>query len=251
MSTEYIEEYELPTRGYLYVEDDIPAEVSLRSMKAKEEKMLLGSVGRGVFNKVISACVTDPKQLNMGKLILPDKYFLLMKLRILSFGNKYYAEFKCPNCNETPEFEIDLEEDLEVFYLDESFEEPFEVELPVKEDIVGMKFLRDKDMRKIDRRARKIKRRAQSKQDVGNIEYILRLARRLVTINGEEIEPNRRKAYIEDLNTRDTSYIKYYLNNEVRIGYDLEIFEVCPYCGEEVEFDLPMTEEFFRTRFND
>ncbi|MGV9142265.1 MAG: hypothetical protein ACOC1X_04940, partial [Promethearchaeota archaeon] len=153
-----------------------------------------------------------------------------------------------PNCGETSEFKINLDE-LDINYLDENFEEPFEMELPCG-DVIGMRFLRDRDTRKIERRAKKIRKRAKNKQKVGNIEYILRLKRRLVTVNGEEIEPNRKRKYIEDLGTRDTSYIRWYLNNECELGYDLDIFEECPYCFKDLEFTLPITEEFFRTRFD-
>lgn len=251
MSTNYTEEFTLPSKGIIYEDERITEKVVMRAMKAKEEKMLLGSTGESSFDRVIGACIVEPNPFPIGKLILPDKYFLLMKLRIISYGNMYYAEYKCSNssCREKQEFEIDLD-GLDIDYLDEDFEEPFEMELPMCGDVIGMRLLRDKDNKRIQKRARKIKKKARDKAGVGNIEYILRLAERLVTLNGEEIDRNKRKGYIENLLVKDTSYIREYMNNKLKIGYDLRIYDFCQFCGEEVEFTLPLTEEFFRTRFD-
>lgn len=249
MSADYVETYELPSRALLYEDEDMVEEIDLRAMKTKEEKMLLGSTGKNAFDMVLGKCIVKPKNYPIGKLIMPDYHFLVMKLRILSYGSIYHAKYKCqnPSCGETYEYKINLDE-LPVYNLDEDFEEPFKIELPVSGDTVGLRLLRNKDNKKIKKKAKRIKKKTQGR--AGNMEYIYRLAERLVEINDEPVDVNKRKSYIENLHTRDTGYMKNKLG-EIEVGYDLNIFEECPYCGADVEFTLPLNEEFFRSRFED
>lgn len=250
MTTKYIESYELPSGCLLEGYEEIPEDIVLRAMTTKEEKMLLGSTGDSVYDKILGNCIDDPKNLPIGKLILADKHFLMMKLRILSYGSLYHAKIQCDNrnCRETHEYEIDLD-DLLVYKLDENFVEPYEFELPANGDTIGIRLLRDRDSKKIAKRAKQINRKSKNRID-GDISYILRMAKRLVTINGEEVEGNKGRSYIESLIGRDSAYIKNKVES-IEVGYDLTIYEDCPYCGYEVEFTLPMTSEFFRPRFDD
>lgn len=246
MATEYIETYEFPSGCILEGYEDIPLEVTLRAMKTKEEKMLLGSTGNNVFDKILGSCLEEPVNLPLGKLILSDKHFLMMKLRILSYGSDYHVKHKCEWCEKVHEYPISLD-DVPINNLDDDFIEPFEFELPMSKDMIGIKLLRDMDNRKVERRAKQINRKTKGNLD-GDISYILRLVERLVTVNGESIK-NKQK-YVEDLHGRDSAYIQHKLDT-VEVGYDLKMYEECPYCGNDVDFILPMTSEFFRPRFND
>lgn len=247
MVTEYIEEFELPSRCLLYEEEDnIPEVISMRAMTTKEEKMLIGSTGNSAFDKVIGACIVEPKNIPLGKLLIPDKHFLLLKLRILSYGSSYHATYKCPDCGESHEYSLDLDE-LEIHELADDFVEPIEFELPMSGDSIGIRLLRDKDNKKVENKAKRLKRKAKGAM-TGDISYILRLAEHLVLVNGEEIPANKKQAYVESMHSRDSAYIRHQLNS-IELGYDLQIYEDCPFCGSEVEFTLPMTEEFFRPRF--
>lgn len=244
MTTEYTETYELPSRGFLY--EEIEGEVTLRNMKAKEEKMLLGST-KGAIDRVIGSCVIEPENLSLGKLLIPDKYFLLMKLRILSYGSIYHNTKRCPNpaCGEKNDFKIDLDEMI-INEMDEDFIEPIEFELPMSNDVVGIKILRDKDNKKVQKKAKRLKKK--SKGRVGKIEYILRMAEHIVTLNGEEMKVNKKQSYVENLHGTDSAYLRHQID-KIEIGYDLDIFRECRYCGEDIDFTLELNEEFFRPRF--
>lgn len=245
MAAEYTESYQLPSRGILY--EDIPEEVTIRNMTTSEEKTLLGS--GNAIDRVMEKCMVEPNDLDLGELIVPDKHFLLLKLRILSYGSDYHVTYTCQNrtCGEKHEYKIDLD-DLDIMYLDDDFVEPFEIILPMSGDTLELRILRDKDVKKIDKRAKKIKRKTKGR--AGRMDYIYRMARYIVSVNGEDKTTDEAKGYVEKLHARDSAYIKDRMG-KVEVGYDTKIYRDCPYCGSEVEFELPITEEFFRPRFDD
>lgn len=244
MATKYTETFTLPTRGLLY--ENIPDEVTIRAITTSEEKMMIGS--KDALDNIISACIVEPKEFDIDELVIPDKYFLLMKLRIITYGSNYHARIRCPNpeCREPYTYKINLD-DLTINYLDDDFVEPIEITLPASGDKIGLKLLRNKDNKKVEKRAKQMKRKFPDMK--GDISYILRLCEYIVTLNGEEFPAHKKQKYVQELIGMDSAYIKDKIES-IKVGYDLDIYEECPYCGEAVEFVLPMTEEFFRPKFD-
>ena len=72
--------------------------------------MIFGSSTDAVINKVLSACVVEPANFNIDKLISADKAYLLMKLRIHSYGSFYNANHFCPHCDFLFEEEMNLDD---------------------------------------------------------------------------------------------------------------------------------------------
>ena len=114
----YTEKHVLPSMGLLNEGLD-NGEVVIRNMTTAEEKMLLGST-QDAFDNILKACIVEPKDLDLDELCSSDKHFLLMKLRIISYGSDYFVGYKCPSCGATSEYKINLDE-LTVHYLKECF----------------------------------------------------------------------------------------------------------------------------------
>ena len=72
MSTTKKADYEstvtLPSKGILY--DGIPAEVSLRGMTTREEKILYASQGGNVFHKILKNCIVEPENITSPTVVI-------------------------------------------------------------------------------------------------------------------------------------------------------------------------------------
>jgi hypothetical protein len=240
----YTEKCELPSRGVL---GKSGAEVVIRNMTTAEEKMLLGSTADALDN-ILKTCVVSPKDLDLSELISPDKHFLIMKLRIISYGRDYHVQVKCASCGQFSEYKIDLDS-LNIDYLPEDFLEPYdEFELPECRKTVSLKIPRIKELNDSDIKAKRYQKKfPEAKGDMG---YIYRLMTNIMYIDSKEISPVELQKFIEELHSKDSSYLKNKIN-KLKVGYDTDMFEDCPKCQSEVRFDLPITAEFFRTRFDD
>jgi hypothetical protein len=243
----YNEKHKLPSNGVLYT--DLGSDVVLRNMTTSEEKMLLGSTGDALDN-IIKACVVEPKNLNLEELISTDKHFLLLKLRVISYGSDYHVSYKCPECGKSNEYLIDLDS-LNIDYLAEDFVEPYDsIELRVSKKVIELRIPRIKDLNDADTRAKRFNKKFPLAQ--GDIGYIYRLMTNIATVDGEEMKYTSLQELIEGLHTKDSSFLRNKIN-KLKVGIDTEIIEECknPKCGADISFDLPITSEFFRTRYED
>lgn len=246
----YTRTIELPTDGRFYKGTEMPSEVILRSMKTKEEKMIYGSDEDAIV-LAIKECVVEPKEgFELEELISPDITALMLGLRIVTYGPIYKVTLPCPNpkCKKENEIKVDLTE-FEFDTLPEDFVEPFVITLPRSGDELSVRLLRYKDLREVDKWAKSIMKK--SPEIKGDISYILRLAKMLVAVNGVDF-PNKQRAYAyaEEMDGMDSGYFWHEVN-KIRIGFDTMVYHECRFCGEDMDFDLPVTPEFFRPYFED
>lgn len=244
--SEYIKEVTLPTRGRIYPEESgVPEIVKIRGITTKEEKIIFGSTDNAIQD-VIQECILEPKNLKVSNLIAADSMTILMDLRMISYGTEYKVPFTCQECGKkNPNITVDLSE-LDFNELPDDFEEPFEITLPRSGDVLGVFFLRNSDFRDVDRWERRL--RKQSPNIKGDIGYVLRMAKQIRYVNGEEIEKDKARFYVEEMQGIDSAYFWDQMN-KFDIGYDLRIDKICVFCGADNEFDLPVTAEFFRPSF--
>ena len=69
-------------------------------------------------------------------------------------------------------------------------------------------------------------------------------------VNGKKLSTREKQAWLEGLSGMDSSAIKHEIN-KLEVGLDTTCVQDCPTCKEEIEFQIPVTSEFFRTRFDD
>ena len=241
----YTEKHVLPSKGLLNT--GLGSEIVMRNMTTADEKMLLGSSSDSLDN-ILKACIVSPKDLILDELVSPDKHFLIMKLRIISYGSEYFVNAKCQSCGATSEYKINLD-NLPIDTLPDDFIEVYdEFELPVSKKIIALKIPRVKDLNDADTKAKRFhKKYPESK---GDMTYIYRLMTNISSVDADELLPPELQKFIEELHTKDSSYLKNRMN-KLKLGYDTEIIEECPKCNSDVEFQLPITHEFFRTRYED
>lgn len=232
----------LPSKGLLYKDSDIPADITLRGMTTKEEKILYASSGRDVFKKILKNCVISPSNLDVNKLVSVDETFLILQLRMVTYGDKYRVQARCPHCGETDTYTISLS-DFDITYLDDDFVEPIEVELPRSGDTLGLRILRNEDTEFVDRYAKKFAK--QFNLNFREVEYTCRMAKFIQTINGESVKFTEARDYVEEMPSLDSAKF-WTVINKIDIGVDTRSEVLCHSCGEEFDFDMPINSEFFR-----
>ncbi len=234
----------LPSKGLLYG-GKVDPNITLRHITTSEEKKLLASTSDDALDKLIESCVVAPKDFNIKLLNPADKHFLMLKLRTHTYGSEYHVTGKCPDCNHKADYKIDLDE-FPIYELDDDFTQPIMFTLPVSQDKLGVKVLNGSDLESIRRQSKKLSKVLSV--DKSELEYVLRMAKHIVSINGEEVDEGSAQGYVEKMHARDSAYFWFKLD-EVRIGYDTTIETTCPNCRNDIEFEMPINKEFFRPKF--
>ena len=230
----------LPSRGVLY--KDVPAEITLRGMTTKEEKILYASSSSNSFHKILSNCITEPENLDIDKLIAADEMFLIIQMRMVTYGPEYKVSVTCPKCRRTDTYTINLG-DFTVEYLPEDFTEPIKVKLPRSGDTLDLRLLRNEDSDFIDRYARKFAK--QYNLPVKEVEYVCRMARYITAINDTAVDFSDAKEYVENMPSMDSMKMWSALD-KILVGMDTTATVTCTGCGEDFDFAMPITSEFFR-----
>jgi hypothetical protein len=246
--SEYARELVLPTKGIFYDEKVPGGRVTLEPMGTKEEKML--SAGRAgnvesILDRVFRTTLTCPIPANELKTV--DRFFLLVKLRVMSYGAEYHFNYKCEDCNQKVSGIINLDE-MEITHADDDMQEPFEVTLPMKGDTIQWKLLTGKDEANIRRTADGMHRKGRAQG--GDPAYILRLCQHIVSVNNEERNIGDLIKYVESLKGQDSIVFRDAIEGRNEIGVNLLITCDCTYpnCGWPTELILPFGPEFFRPR---
>ena len=241
------ESYDMPSRGLLG--EMTPAKITLRAMTTIEEKMRLASTGVSVMPNIIKACLVDPIDSDTHRWTLTDIQFAMYKLRTVTYGPEYKIMLECPRCGNKFEITVNLDE-LNVKELPDGFTNPFTIgPLPVCGDSIDCKFLTVKDYEDIEKESKRILKKFPDY--VGDPSIVLILQHKIEKINDETLLGPKIQQYIEKMHARDLQYLnsKY---NEISDAYGLDIYdmiETCPRCQNDVSFDLPINEEFFRPKY--
>ena len=243
-NTDYETTVTLPSKGLIYG-GKVPAEISLRGMTTRDEKILYASQGSNVFQKLLKSCITDPKDLDTNQLIASDELFLVLQLRMITYGPEYKVDAQCPNCGQTHTYTVMLNE-LDVNYLDDDFKEPIEVTLPRSGHKLSLKILRNEDSDFVDRFSKKFAKTFNL--NIREVEFTARLAKYITAIDGKNVDFETARDFVEHMVSRDSAEIRSAMN-KILVGVDTRVTVDCQGCGEEFTFGMPLTSEFFRPTF--
>ena len=247
MSTNYETLVQLPSKGMLYPDNpELQGDITLRMITTNEEKYIMGSTSSDLLNKLLKDCVVSPQGFNPDVLVPADQYFLFQKLRIHSYGDSYHIQGECPHCEASKEYEISLD-DIPIHELPDDFTEPITMTLPFSKDEIGVRLLRSSDLKAIKNRAKKLSK--ELKIDYNELSYLHRIAKQIVSVNGEDLKIVESEKYVREMVGMDSGYIKAQMA-KFQLGYDSSIEIICDSCGGEFEEVVQMTGEFFRPRYD-
>lgn len=232
----------LPSRGLLYGDKLPDGKVHIRKLKVTEEAAIQSSTGGlDLVNATVGTCVKLPEGLNHLDLLITDRLALLIALRVFTFGKTYQFGFRCIGCGTQNRSDTDLSS-LADHKAEDGLVEPLTVHLPDANVDVGLRFLRGKDEAQI---AKVAKRVALQSNDPTDTSHILRIALQIQTVNGEDLEPAKREAFVRDLTMVDSAAIREAIDDK-EPGVDLTIHPECKACGAVNDMALPFTADFFR-----
>lgn len=251
--SEIIHEVELPSKGLPYSkESGITLNITIRAITTAEEKLIFGSGTDQAITKALKKCIVDPKDIDLGELTIPDKHFLIVAWRTLSYGPDYETRGRCPVCGQANDYVLSIQDMVDsVTWIDENYLEPYEIELPNSKDHISLRYLRDKDIRAIEREVSRLRRTLKTIDPDADLSYSYRLASFIHSINGNELSLQDKVSYVDKLTARDTSYIKHYADKMNNFGI-LPTMEVeCKTCSSPFNVYIPVDTNFFRAVYRD
>lgn len=236
------EKVKLPSGGLLYG-DAIPAELTIQNLTADEESMLYGSTGDKAIDDILRASIKE--KIDIDALTVFDRHFLLMKIRILTYGPIYPISVTCENDGPF-EYDVDLNK-LPIDTLDPKFAGEWEIEpLPQCKQVLTLHIPNGIELQDMER---EVKRKViKFNLNESRTRYKANLAINITKIDGVEVSFDEAFNFISELSGMDSSFLKNEIN-KLEVGYDTLIMAECPRCGKECQLRLPMTADFFRTKF--
>lgn len=215
--------------------------IRISSMTVSEEKMMAmknGDASRKIGSLLAKVC--DLRGMNPNQLLMCDQYFLLMKVRALSYGSDYPFMYRCSECKHQWKHKINLETDLSLSIVDDDWAEPFMVDLPSGK-MVKFRLLRAID--EIEANSRRLRSQDDANSDPTFVEM---LARTIISVDEQTFSgPKVAEAWLEKQSVRDRGALTAAIDANTP-GYSGTINVECPSCSYVHEVAVPMTSDFFR-----
>lgn len=244
----YTKTIRLPShKAGIYANPIYSGDIVINMIGVKEESATYGNYNDTVLSDLINKCVVSPEGFDVDDLLPNDRHFMLVELRIHSYGDSYHEEGECPFCGNKEEHKFSISDDITVFELSEDYVEPVEVKLPVSKVTVGVRALRQKEINQIMKVAKANSRKFN--KTIKEVEFMERLKKKIVTMNGEEATKDKVEKFVSTMTSQDRIYLEEALNKE-QLGYDVLASVSCSTCGETYEVPFRLKYEFFRPRYD-
>ena len=237
-------EIPLPSRGVLYDGKLPTGKVVVRPLTTKEEAVLYAPTGDAVtkINSIISACIVT-RDVPPEELLMVDRFAILLSLRTASLGPIYEFPFRCRYCNTQFKARVNIADEFDIKFMEETATEPFETTLPICGRRVSFRLLRGKDETGIARHAKKVRMRS---ADSGDPSFIHRMAVQIVAVDGVEVNQMQAERFVNTpLDLGDSNALRIAVE-KVESGIDTTCYMDCPQCGATNDADMPFSVEFFR-----
>lgn len=202
----------LPSATSKIYGDHFDGHLTLRAMTTQEERMRLsGQSFYSTMSSIVNECIVDNKnpdgtyKIDSRSFTEFDFFAVCVKLRIISYGNKYRTTAICPVCGYEFEHKADLG-DLIYNTVPEDFVEPYIIgPLPSSGDTLGCRFLRIKDRIDIEKQKELflVKHPNYDIHIQGDPAYTMEMEKRIVTVNGKELDYITAPEYVKSMISMD------------------------------------------------
>jgi len=238
------ESYTLPSRGKIY-DEPVKATVKVRSMTTEEEMRRLApsDTPYKVMSEIIEDCLVEKPGIPVYDMCLGDYQFLLHKLRIVTYGTEYKMMVTCPNCGETYETRISLD-DLQEIEFEENLNELRKVMLPQSKKEVRIRLQTPRILDEIAVRTKELKRK------IKDLSYdpslVITLQSLIDTVDNQKLSPTALEIFVKKLPMRDVNLIIQTADKLNRgVGLDSAVLVKCGSCGYDAVTTFRLTSEFF------
>ncbi len=208
------------------------AEATIREMTATEEGFLASQKmlkSGEAFEKILRNCLIE-KDIDLDNMLVGDRYFLMLAIRRLTYGDDYDFKVRCASCGQTFNMSVNLA-DLPIKKLEGDPDATHTITLPRTGKKVTFRLLRGRDEKKIATTLRK------TPQEIIRLSLFLHT----VAVDGSE---NFSEKFFETLPGADSQYYRREID-AVTCGVDTVVEVECPECDNEFEVQLPISENFF------
>lgn len=241
-----MEGYELPSGGKIY-DADVKSHIELRSMTARDEMKRLSpsTTPLKTLSDIIEGCCIEKPAIHVYDMCTGDYEFLLHKLRIVTYGEKYNLVCRCSECGEAIETQANLGE-LEVVPLnEEKYNEIKTFTLPVSGRIIKIKNQTPRLLEDTEAKVKELSRKFRGAEL--DFETYCRILCAIDTVDGNHLNQYDIEAMIDKMSAKDMQKI---LNNidllGKQFGIDNTLYVTCPKCKSEVKTFFRYGPEFFR-----
>jgi hypothetical protein len=236
----------LPSYGIYYGDTCPGGKMDIAVWSTAQEELILRYSSQAparIIDEVVKSSIRLPDGLAYEDLLVTDRFFLLVNLRAISLMPEYTVTHECPGCGQKHPVTANLlKMDVKVPDGDNTGIEPFEVELPKCKRTVGVRLFRVADEQAMLQYEERI---LQRRKDGGSPKHRYRLARQIVTIDGESPAFDVKMRFAGSLTLFDNYLIRAAVE-QYSTGYDPMTNTVCPRCGEEDRFTVRLSPGFFR-----
>ena len=245
-------ELELPSKGLPYPKGHPLAtgKIHIRSWLTPEEK-LIDKFDKGNYYSILKKLVqniTDEK-FDVGDMTEADFFFVLYRVRFLTYGSTYIITNECPICREEIKFNLDLNQ-FKIKYL-ESYKDVLEITLPQSGIVLKMRIPKFNDLIEATENKHSDIYKMGIKVNYDIYKYAL--------CTDEMVLPNE----AHNILTKENDFVLMLnkiwpvlpANDMVAIRSELSKYDhgyvdpieiKCPECGKYFTQGAPFTEEFFR-----
>lgn len=246
-TTDIFDKIELPSKGKFYDGTDGPRDgiLHVRRMTGEEEQILATPrfVRQGkAINMIFNKCIQEDFQTE--NLLTPDRTYLLIFLRGISYTPEYDVEVKCPHCERKFNYTIDLNQ-LHVDQCPDDYNpEDLEDTLPT----TGFKFTYRLSTGADEQRVQDYRERKMKFDDSGMGDDTLHYRNALMIKDIEGLsDKNEIQKLLRVLPINDVAYLRSRIN-EPPFGVDTKVEIPCGNCSQDFEIDLPLEANFFFPR---
>lgn len=243
------ESYTLPSKGLIYSEPINPS-IKIRSMTTEEEMRRLApsDTPYKTMCDIIEDCLVEKPGMSVYDMCLGDYQFLLHKLRIVTYGTDYKMMETCPNCGETHEVKISLD-DLQEIEFNESLLEAKKILLPVSKKEVVLKLQTPRALDEIALRTKELKRKIKDKSyDPG---LMVTLGVLIDTVDNRKLSVVELETFVKKLPMKDATLIIQTADKLNRgVGLDTSVIVSCDSCGYDAVTTFRLSTEFFGPTIN-
>ena len=246
--TEFVE---LPSGGELYPEGHPlhgESTIEIRQMTAKEEDLLTSRtlLKKGVaLDRVLANLIVD-KRIDGDSLLVGDRNAIIIAMRVSGYGNDYNTKVTCPACNETQEFNFDLNEaniyhgetEKEGWDITDNGNGTFDLVLPKTQVTVTFRLLTGKDEKALFSGMEQDRKRKTYEQTVTR-----QLVNTVVAVNGDN-SPEAINYLINNIPSLDSRHIRL-AYRFVAPNVDLTQHFECSECDYAQDMEVPLSADFF------
>lgn len=234
-----VEEVLLPSQGIIY-NGQVGSRVKVRPFNTREYKDLITSSSGVNVSALLNKCLQDCP-LKADQFCSADKLAILFKIRSLTLGSQMSTINTCPYCQVKRDIPWDINK-LKVRFL-ETEQYPFQIELPISKEKVGIIVPTDESIERVKREAER--RAMKFSISISEVLPMMQVASLLV-ISGKNDLVSKMEWY-EKLNIEDAMFIDEVVSESQNFGVEVISLVSCDSCGNDFRAILNTSDGLFRS----